>query len=102
MNAFWSNIIVSPTPGVLIERNRSWPLSGNSCQDIGFTIVSVKAMPRTRPGWRAAQSKASAPPQSWPTSTRPPWGPVGAIAGACALTALLASVLPTVTILRRP
>ncbi len=31
-------------------------------------MVSMKAIPRTRPGWREAQSKPSAPPQSWPTS----------------------------------
>lgn len=36
-----------------------------SSQAIGLTMLSRNAMLRTRSGCRAAQSKASAPPQSW-------------------------------------
>ena len=43
-------------------------LSGKSSRASGRMIVSKKATPSTRPGWRAAQSKASAPPHARATS----------------------------------
>jgi hypothetical protein len=71
MKMFSSSTIVSPTPGVRNASKRDRAAAGNSSHDIGRTIVSMNATPRVRPGWRAAQSNASAPPQSWPTSTTP-------------------------------
>ncbi len=64
MKMFRSRTISSPTPGVRIASNRARAAGGYCAQLSGRTIVSMKAMPRTRPGWRAARSKASAPPQS--------------------------------------
>jgi len=41
--------------------------AGQSAQVSGVTSASVKAMPRTAPGCRCAQSKPSAEPQSCST-----------------------------------
>ena len=64
MNTFWSKTIASPRPGVRRDSKIGRALSGKSSQASGRMIVSKKATPSARPGWRAAQSKASAPPQS--------------------------------------
>ncbi len=64
MNQFSSSAIRSPSPGVRSARKNGTAGAGYSAQLMGRTNASSSTTPRTRPGWRAARSRASEPPQS--------------------------------------